>query len=149
MKISFLKNDEYEQRFNELNSTYAPTIINNLKVKYSEKILDQAGIFFDVFPPPKKSNKMKAHMCYRNAFRKTYRRQYQYVEGVIVHKKSGVKISHAWNINQEGNHVDFTILNTYDYLYKGVILPGIIVSDVGFKNGCITDCCLPYLEIVV
>jgi hypothetical protein len=147
MKISFLRDDEYQQRFNELNSFYPPNVINNLKVKYSEKILHQVGEIFDVFPPPKKSNKMKAQSCYRNAIQKTYI-GYQYVEGVIINKKSGYKISHAWNVNSEGNHIDFTILYTEDYLYKGIILPGKIVSNVGFKNGSIMNCCLPYLDVV-
>lgn len=147
MKISFLRDDEYQQRFNELNSFYPTNLIENLKVKYSEKILHQVGEIYDVFPPPKKSNKMKAQSCYRNAILKTYV-GYQYVEGVILNKKSGYKTSHAWNVNPQGKHIDFTILNTDDYLYKGIILPEIIVSNVGFKNGCIMNCCLPYLDIV-
>lgn len=48
---------------------------------------------------------------------------YQYVEGVIIHKDSGLKISHAWNIDSQGNHVDFTIINTDEYLYRGIVIP--------------------------
>ncbi len=74
---------------------------------------------------------------------------YQYVEGVITSKNSGDKISHAWNIDSNGRHIDFTLLETAYYVYKGVIIPRHILYQVGFKNGGIWYCCLPYLELVL
>ena len=72
---------------------------------------------------------------------------FKYVDGIIICKHSGIKISHAWNVNSAGKHIDFTILNTEDYIYRVIIIPEKILYDVGFKNGGIWYCCLPYLDV--
>jgi len=71
------------------------------------------------------------------------------LRSIVTEKKSGFKISHAWAINPQGLHIDFTLLNTDEYEYKGIIVPENILYQVGFKNGGIWYCCLPYLEIVI
>lgn len=86
---------------------------------------------------------MKTGLCYSNSINKL-NNGYKYVEGVITNKVTGQKISHAWNIESQGKHVDFTILETDEYLYKGIIIPKNILYVVGFKNGGIWYCCLPY-----
>lgn len=148
MEITLINDKEYQKRFEEIKSLHSFNLDNGLKVKYSERLLDLAGEIFDVFPPPKRSNKMKAQSCYSNAFQRTYD-GYQYVEGIIVNKYADFKISHAWNIDRDGKHIDFTILNTHDYIYHGIIVPKNILFDLGFKNGGIWYCSLPYLDIVV
>lgn len=148
MEFKLLNDAEYQIRFSQIDFLQSIGRDNSIKVKYSEEILNQFGKQFDVFPPPKKSNKMKAASCYPNSIAKM-NSGYQYVEGIITHKNSGQKISHAWNIDSNGKHVDFTILKTDDYFYKGIIIPKKILYEVGFKNGGIWYCCLPYLEILV
>jgi len=148
MNFELLNENEYQKRFEELTLLQSFKRDNDLKVNYSQILLDLVGNDFDVFPPPKKSNKMKPQSCYPNAIKKMLE-GYQYVEGVITFKNSGDKISHAWNIDSNGRHVDFTILETHKYFYNGIIIPGKTVSQVGKKNGGIWYCTLPYLKIVV
>jgi hypothetical protein len=146
MKLELLNDPEYQKRFNEISFLNQYGVDNDLKVKYSEKILALAGENFEVSPPLKKTQKMKSGECYMNAIKKM-ERGFGYVEGVITDKLSGMKVNHAWNVNHLGQHFDFTILNPHEYDYKGIIIPKFILYDVGYKNGCIWYCCLPYLAI--
>ena len=57
MNFELLNENEYQKRFEELNLLKIFKEDNDLKVKYSQKLLDLLGKDFDVFPPPKKSNK--------------------------------------------------------------------------------------------
>jgi hypothetical protein len=148
MNFELLNENEYQKRFKELKLLQIIERDNDLKVNYSQSLLDLVGEDFDVFPPPKKSSKMRFGSCYTNAIKKMDQ-GYQYVEGIITQKNSGQKISHAWNIDPNGKHVDFTILETANYVYKGVIIPRHILCQVGFKNGGIWYCCLPYLNLVL
>ena len=91
---------------------------------------------------------MEPQSCYPNAIKKM-QDGYLYVEGVITCKNSGDKISHAWNVDSNGRHIDFTILETANFKYKGVIIPQHILGQVGLKNGGKWYCCLPYLELVL
>lgn len=147
MNFELLNENEYQKRFEELNLLKIFKKDNDLKVKYSQTLIDLVGKDFNVFPPPKKSNKMKTGSCYSNSLSKL-NKGYKYVEGVITNKFTGQKISHAWNIDSQDKHVDFTILETDEYLYKGIIIPDKILYEVGFKNGGIWYCCLPYLDII-
>ncbi len=144
--IQLLNEEKYQNRHKEIKYLQSLKIDNDLKVKYSEEVLNACGTDFTVFPPPKKSNRMKSGSCYANAIEKMDE-GYQYVEGVIINRGSGQKISHAWNIDSQGNHVDFTIINTNEYLYRGIIIPEDILYAVGWKNGRIWYCCLPYLGV--
>lgn len=89
---------------------------------------------------------MKSGSCYANAIKKMDE-GYQYVEGLIIDRGSGQKISHAWNIDAKGNHIDFTIINTDEYIYRGIIISEDILYAVGWKNGRIWYSCLPYLVL--
>ena len=148
MNFELLNENEYQKRFEELKLLQFIEQDNYKKVNYSQILLDLIGKDFDVFPPPNKSDKMEPHLCYPNAIKKMDK-GYQYVEGIITDKISGEKISHAWNIDSNGRHIDFTILETANYVYKGVIIPRHILNQVGLKNGGIWYCCLPYLELVL
>jgi len=55
--------------------------------------------------------RMKAQTCYANAESKRDK-GFNYVEGIITSKKSGLQISHAWNVDSNGRHVDFTVMDT-------------------------------------
>jgi len=146
MELIILTDAIHQNRFREISFLRSYGEDNDLKVKYSEEVLYVCGTDFTVFPPPKKSNRMKAGFCYSNAIKKMDE-GYQYVEGVAIQVGSGQKISHAWNIDSQGNHVDFTLINTVDYLYKGIIIPKNLLTTVGCKNGGIWYCCLPYLGV--
>ena len=147
MKLALLNEGEYQKRYRQIQELYLLDADNDLKVHYSEMILNEYGTIFQVFPPPKKSNKMKSGKCYPNAIKKMTEKGYQYVEGIITNKVNGQKISHAWNIDLEGKHIDFTVTNPDLYEYRGVIVPKDILFEVGMKNGFIWYCSLPYLLI--
>jgi hypothetical protein len=147
MKLDLLPQEEYQKRYSQITYLQNLKQDNSFKVKYSEEILSILGDDFHVSPPPKKSSRMKLGLCYSNAVTKMSQ-GFEYVEGIIVSKDSGLKISHAWNVDSTGKHIDFTLPNTDDFLYKGVIVPKKTLYDVGYKNGCIWYCCLPYLKAV-
>lgn len=147
MKFVLLSEEEYQKRFQHIQELYRFDSDNELKVQYSEEIVKKYGTLFFVHPPPDKRNKMKSGKCYPNAIKKMMDLGYQYVEGIITNKITGEKISHAWNIDLEGNHVDFTISDPNLYEYRGVIVPNDILYDVGMKNGFIWYCSLPYLTV--
>lgn len=147
MKLDLLPQAEYQKRHSQIIFLQNLKQDNSFKVKYSEEILSIFGDDFNVSPPQKKSSRMKLGLCYSNAATKTSQ-GFEYVEGIIVSKVSGLKISHAWNVDSTGKHIDFTLPNTDDFLYKGVIVPKKTLYDVGYKNGCIWYCCLPYLNAV-
>lgn len=136
MKLDLLPQEEYQKRYSQITYLQNLKQDNSFKVKYSEEILSILGDDFHVSPPPKKSSRMKLGLCYSNAVTKMSQ-GFEYVEGIIVSKDSGLKISHAWNVDSTGKHIDFTLPNTDDFLYKGVIVPKKTLYDVGYKNGCI------------
>jgi len=117
---------------------------NPQKVKYAMQVLRKHGHFFDVYPPPKKSMRMKEQSCYRNAGSKLSK-GYGYVEGVITSKKTGFEISHAWNVDADGRHVDFTIMDTDQYTYLGVVIPWPLISEIAFFTKAEWYTFLPYL----
>ena len=82
--------------------------------------------------------------CYGNSVRMR-RKDYQYVEGIVTHKETGVRYSHSWNVDKDGNHVDFTFKDPENFRYFGVIIPNDIVDDIGGKNG-IWYCVLPFID---
>jgi hypothetical protein len=118
---------------------------NDLKVKYSRSIIEAYGQLFQVSPPPKKSMKMKSGSCYGNAHSKR-EKGYEYVEGIIKSKITGTEISHAWNVDSTGKHIDFTIMETEEYEYRGIVIPFSLRYKVSEKTGRIWYCVLPYIS---
>ncbi len=57
MRIKLLDENEYQKRFEELKLLQIFEQDNDLKVNYSQSLLDLVGKDFDVFPPPKKNIK--------------------------------------------------------------------------------------------
>ena len=120
---------------------------NDLKVKYSKPIIDKYGEYFIVHPPLKKSMKMKSGSCYGNAHKKNRDNGYKYVEGIIRSKYTGIEISHAWNVDTNGKHFDFTITDTENYDYYGIIVPFDLRYEISSKTGKVWYCVLPYINI--
>ena len=146
MELRLIDLDEHEKRFNEIENIKNPILNNKTKVEYALSALSLCGKKYEVNPPKKKSMKMKIGSCYSNSIKKS-EDGFEYVEGVITSKKDGNKISHAWNIDSEGNHYDFTLIDTKNYEYFGVVIPYGLLFEIGKRNGCIWYCSLPYLEI--
>jgi len=132
------------KRFAEIEQLRHLGVDNHLKVKYSMPILKKHGQIFEVHPPPKKSMRMKAQTCYANAESKRDK-GFNYVEGVITSKKSGLQISYAWNVDSNGRHVDFTVMDTGNYEYLGIVIPWPILSEVAFSTARMWYTVLPYL----
>jgi len=119
---------------------------NDIKIKYSKPIIEKYGKIYNVSPPPKKSMKMKSGSCYGNAHRNR-EKGYEYVEGIIKSKETGYEISHAWNVDSNGNHFDFTIMDTEKYVYKGIIVPLDLRYEISSKTGKVWYCFLPYISL--
>ena len=112
-----------------------------LDLQYSQpSTLKAKKLAFD--PERKDTGELLNLWLYRRMIDKS-----NFVEGVIISKDSGIKISHAWNVDSDGKHIDFTIMDTNEYEYNGLIIPSKIVYEVGEKNGYIWYCCLPYITI--
>ena len=140
-----LDEDQLMQRYLEVeNIRSAGLLDNDLKIEYSREIINTCGQVFEVSPPPKKSMKMKSGCCYGNAHSKR-EKGYGYVEGIIKDKSSGVEISHAWNVDSDGRHYDFTLIDTESYEYKGLIIPYDLRYEVASKTGKVWYCVLPYI----
>jgi hypothetical protein len=132
------------KRFAEIEQLRVLGIDNSLKVEFALQVLNKHGRIFEVYPPPKRSMRMKEQFCYSNAVSKRSK-GYGYVEGVITSKKTGFEISHAWNVDADGRHVDFTIMETDQYTYLGVVIPWPLVSEVAFSTKPMWYTTLPYL----
>ena len=147
MKLDLLEFTQLNERYSEIENirNFAP-LLNDLKVQYSKSIIEACGQLFEVCPPPKKTMKMTLGNCYLNAHRK-FIKGYEYVEGIITNKISGKEISHAWNVDSNGKHVDFTIMETEEYEYRGIIIPFSLRQSVAENTGMIWYCVLPYITL--
>lgn len=144
MKI--INNKILQKRYLEIeNIRFQGLLDNDIKIKYSKPIIEKFGKIFNVLPPHKKSMKMKSGSCYGNAHLKK-EKGYEYVEGIITSKTTGIEISHAWNVDSNGNHIDFTIMETDEYVYKGIIVPFDLRYEIASKTGKVWYCVLPYIN---
>lgn len=121
-------------------------LLERLKVSFSESILESDGQYFDVKPGKRDKRTHKSGNCYRNAFN-MMKKGFGYVEGLVYEELNNREISHAWNVDKNGNHIDFSVDKNDGVEYFGIILPENIVWDVGLHNGGITYCVLPFIEI--
>ena len=53
--------------------------------------------------------------------------------------------SKAWNVDADGRHVDFTIMDTDQYTYLGVVIPWPLISEIAFSTMAEWYTFLPYL----
>ena len=72
---------------------------------------------------------------------------YGYVEGIVVHKNYKLIQPWSWNVDSEGNHVEFTKDFSKDWDYYGIVIPNNLVYDIGFRNGGLWYSVLPFIEI--
>lgn len=146
MKLDLLQDNKLIRRHSEIEKIRSLGLLDNdLKIKYSRPIIEAYGQLFQVSPPPKKSMKMKSGSCYGNAHSKR-EKGYEYVEGIIKSKITGTEISHAWNVDSTGKHIDFTIMETEEYEYRGIVIPFSLRYKVSEKTGRIWYCVLPYIS---
>lgn len=146
MNLSILKQEVLNYRFSEIEKVRSLGLLDNdIKVRYTKPIIDVYGQFFQVSPPPKKSMKMKSGSCYGNAHSKR-EKGYEYVEGIIIDKITGMEISHAWNVDSNGGHFDFTLIDTHSYIYKGLVVPFSLRYQIAEKTGKVWYCVLPYIS---
>lgn len=133
--------------YNEPNRSDGDEIVlNALKMKASQGLLEQYGQKCKVLKNKKGQNTMNGGMCYGNA-NEMISKGYQYVEGTAKNKKDDFTFSHAWNVDKYGNYYDFTLENPKHYEYYGIVLEEIVVLKVGFQNGGIHFCILPFIEV--
>jgi hypothetical protein len=144
MHLKIRNKKSLSKRFAEIEHLRVLGVDNSLKVKYALQVLNKHGQIFAVYPPTKRSMRMKEQSCYANAVSKRSK-GYGYVEGVITSKKTGFEISHAWNVDADGRHVDFTIMETDQYTYLGVVIPWPLISEVAFSTKPMWYTILPYL----
>jgi hypothetical protein len=146
MKLTLLDEEKIRIRYFEIEKIRSHGLNDNdLKIKYSKPLIDAFGQLFEVSPPLKKSMKMKGGSCYGNAHSK-YEKGYEYVEGIIKDKNTGVEISHAWNLDSNGEHFDFTIMETDRYEYRGIVVPFSLRYNISKKTGKVWYCVLPYIS---
>lgn len=111
----------------------------------SKSILQEKGQTFTVYSGKKDRRSMKLGFCWVNSS-KMMLKGYGYVEGYVINKKNGEKISHSWNVDNEGKHWDFTFDHPEEYEYFGIVIPDDIVWEIGRKNGGMWFCVLPFID---
>ena len=113
---------------NELHDDHR-YLADRLRVRDITPILNRKGKYFPVKAGKRDRRVHKSNQCYTNAGRNLHK-GYGYVEGLCINKTTGFTFSHAWNIDKEGNHLDFTIDDPETYDYLGIIIPDNIVYEV-------------------
>jgi len=137
LELSSDKTKTYEQS----------TILNDLVIFESKKLLKKIGSPFNVSSPNRKDCCKEQGICYANAAEKMSQENIGYVEGIVQSKKMpGIIVAHAWNVEKNGSHIDYTYEFPEDYNYYGVIIPTKIVFEVGSENGFIWYAVLPFID---
>ena len=98
-----------------------------------ELILKKLGKNFNVTKGKSDRRKYKEGNCYPNSVRIMTEKGYGYVEGYVTNKQNGDTFGHAWNVDDLGNHLDFTLKHSENYDYFGIIIPKEVLRDVGKK----------------
>lgn len=154
LEFEHIERQEYSEEMNEIlelcNKNHRDTTqelwLNHLKVCASSDLLDSFGQVCEVKSGKKDRRTHKLGLCYYNSVNMT-EKGYKYVEGIVHPKDGSSPISHAWNVDKNGSHYDFTFDNPEDYIYTGVLLSERNLYQVGFNNGGIWFCALPFLKV--
>jgi hypothetical protein len=120
-------------------------ILNNLNIQESQFILSKRGKPYNVKSITNSREPLLKGQCYYNAVR-MMKYDYDYAEGYIVMMGTNIKISHAWNVDPQGNHIDFTIPDSELFDYFGVIVPGDILIDIICDNNNTPSSVLPFCQ---
>jgi hypothetical protein len=120
--------------------------LNDVIIDLGKKPLDIFGKIFEVIHYKLPRKRPGLGKCYITAYEIARDNNLLYVEGHLTEIGTGKQIAHAWNVDNEGNHVDFTFKNPKQYQYKGVVIPFETVYEVNSKRSA-TFCILPFLEV--
>ena len=140
--MELLNEQEYQRRLEHINQYFGDEYS---KTHYTLDILKKYGQTYKVRSPADKRRLMKAGSCYYNAVQKMKNEGLGYVEGLVT-DESGLTLHHAWNVNDLGEHIDYTHRDPQNHIYTGIIIPDELVRKVGMKNGGIWYCVLPFLQ---
>ena len=89
--------------------------------------------------------KIKLGYCYGNSSNRL-NDHHLYVEGVATNKKTFNQTYHAWNINENDSHIDYTFAEISDkFTYQGLIIPSEIVREVGYRKNGVWGPVIPFL----
>jgi len=120
--------------------------LNDVIIDLGKKAIDNFGEIFEVIHYKLPRKRPRLGKCYITAYEIARDNNLLYVEGHLTEIGTGKQIAHAWNVDNEGNHVDFTFKNPKQYQYKGVVIPFETVYEVNSKRSA-TFCILPFLEV--
>lgn len=120
--------------------------LNDVIIDLGKKAVDNLGEIFDVIHYKLPRKRPRLGKCYITAYEIARDYNQLYVEGHLIEIGTGKQIAHAWNVDKEGKHVDFTFKNPKQYQYKGVIIPFETVYEVNSKRSA-TFCILPFLKV--
>jgi len=96
-------------------------LLNNLTIQESQLIWNKNGNAHFVISDTNHNQTLLPRKCYYNAV-VMMKDNYDYVEGYIIIKGTEYKIAHAWNVDTQGNHIDFTIPDAEIFDYFGVMV---------------------------
>lgn len=119
--------------------------LNNLVIKESERKLEKLGKSYSVKYGKVFGRSFQRGLCYANAAG-MMDQGYGYVEGFVTIKGFEEKIPHAWNVDMDGNHIDFTFDGPNPVDYFGVVIPERTVYEVGLNRGGVWFAVLPFIE---
>ena len=90
--------------------------------------------------------KIKFGNCYGNSSNRL-NENHLYVEGISTNKKTLHQVYHAWNINKNHTHIDYTFAEISDeFTYQGLIIPSKIVREVGYRKHGVLGPVIPFLN---
>ena len=90
--------------------------------------------------------KIKFGNCYGNSSNRL-NENHLYVEGIATNKKTLHQVYHAWNINKNHTHIDYTFAEISDeFTYQGLIIPSKIVREVGYRKHGVWGPVIPFLN---
>jgi hypothetical protein len=119
--------------------------LNKILVKHSTNIITSLGRPCKVNSLISDRRTYKLGYCFINSTIKMKEDGWGCVEGFTINKQNGEKISHSWNIDKNGSHLDLTFRDSQNYEYVGIEIPWELISEIGYKNGGVWYCNLPFL----
>ena len=148
-KFDIINSEKYFEIHAEISVAMASESafkLNDVIIDLGKMAVDNLGEIFDVIHYKLPRKRPRLGKCYITAYEIARDHNLLYVEGHLTEIGTGKKIAHAWNVDNEGNHVDFTFKNPKQYQYKGVVIPFETVYEVNSKRSA-TFCILPFLEV--
>lgn len=148
-KFDFIK-EQMEMNFDRCSDIEIHSL-SRKRLVMTKNIIDQYGSTVNevTFMNHKKRN--CKDITKDTIFKKSYskvRDRFMYMEGYITHKDDpNHRIYHSWNLSPEGEHLDFSLPDSQDYTYTGMLIPNDIVIKVVEKLGKKYLSILPFLTV--